>query len=113
MATFQDIQDKRAEVRKEFGQRIADYPNQEAELRKKVYGEDKVLPALRQTKDNAIMELWNTDRDLASRYANPESDMFIEDPYQRESLVAGRHNQIFENVSQLTRAEEQRSSSLG
>lgn len=106
--TPEEILARQRQLREEHGQRLAEWPAKEAEARKSLYGKETILPAVQQTRDQAISQLWETDKMLADRYANPESEMFIRDPYAREKLVAGRHQSVFENVASLTTAAEGR-----
>jgi hypothetical protein len=111
-STWDQLQSQLAAVREQYGQRVAEYPQYYENLRQQTYGQDQILPKLRQTKDDAIMQLWDVDKRLADRYANPESEMFIRDPYQREKIAAGQHQSTLGLVSGATRLEEQRTSVL-
>jgi len=113
MAQFEDIQNQLAQTRKDYGQRVADYPTFEKDLRKEVYGSDQILPKLRSQKDQALMELWNADKRLSDRYANPESEMFIRDPYKRESVTSDQYGGILEGLAGTTRLAERREDMLG
>ena len=113
MATAQELQELLGKKRLAYGHRVAQLPQFESNLRQQVYGGEKILPELRQRKDEAIMQLWETDKRLAERYAKPESEMFIRDPYKREQIVAGQHQDIYGQVSNLTRLQEARQDLLG
>lgn len=112
MASYQDIQTELAKVRQDYGQRVANYPQFEKDLRQKVYGSDKVLPTLRQTRDDAISQLWDVDKRMAQKYANPDSNLFIKDPYKREQLASGEHQSVLKAVTGTDRAVEERSKTL-
>jgi len=113
MATsFQNLQQQMATKRQEYGQRVADLPKFQSSLKEAVYGKEKIAPALRSQKDASIMQLWDVDKRMAERYANPESEMFIRDPYKREEIAAGQHQATLGQVSGATRLLENREQHL-
>jgi hypothetical protein len=109
-------QDLLTQLRLNNGQRTAGYPDVQLmyeNLRKNIYGNDTVTPNLRATRDAAISQLWDVDKRLADRYANPQSNMFIQDPYAREKLAAGQHQSVLNSVSQNERLVQAREDMLG
>lgn len=113
MPTFEELQSLLSKTRQEYGQRVAQLPGYEEKLRQQVYGQEKILPSLRTTRDAAIMQLYDADKRLAGSYANPQSEMFIQDPYKREQLISQQAGDIFQTVSGTTRLAEQRQDVLG
>lgn len=105
--------DELAKQRQLYGQRLADYPQTAQDIRSEIYGGDKVLPTLRSTRDDAISQLWDVDKRLAERYANPQSETFIRDPYKREQLAAGQHQSVLGAVSGADRLVQAREDMLG
>lgn len=108
-----DYLEELAKLRQTYGQRQADLPQTQEELRQTIYGGDKVLPTLRATRDDAIMALYDVDKRLADRYANPQSEMFIRDPYAREKLAAGQHQSVLGSVAGAERQVARREDILG
>ncbi|MDD4984867.1 MAG: hypothetical protein PHQ43_03615 [Dehalococcoidales bacterium] len=86
-----EIEQLIAEKEKQRGQRIADTPKAYDISRQAVYGEGSALPEMREDYNRKIQELYSHDKSLATRYANPESEMYMRDPYQRELAVSRRY----------------------
>lgn len=111
--SYQSLQDQMAQVRQDYGQRVADYPTFEKNLRQQTYGSDTILPTLQQTRDAQISQLWDVDKRLAERYANPQSNMFIADPYKREQLAAGQHQSVLNAATASDQMATTRQNFLG
>lgn len=90
-----EIEQLIAEKEKQRRQRIADTPKAYDTSRQAVYGEGSALPEMRDDYNRKIQELYSHDKSLATRYAKPESEMYMRDPYQRELAV----NQRYEGTS--------------
>lgn len=76
--------------RQEIGQRYAELPNIEQKTRESLFGNDQVLKGLQGNETSKIQELYGHDKVLADRYANPESEGYLADPYAREKARAMR-----------------------
>lgn len=72
----------------ELENRVQNQPAFESAERAKVFN-DPMLDSLRSNFSNSIQELYNYDKEAAARYANPEGELYIENPATREELVSG------------------------
>lgn len=85
--TIEEYQNLLGQKRKDIGQRIAAIPQTEQQLRGTMFS-DSTLQGLRGQEQAKIKELWEHDKRLAEQYANPESEVYLEDPYAREQARA-------------------------
>lgn len=79
-----------SQKRQEIGQRYAEIPDIESKTRESLFGNDQVLKGLQGNETSKIQELYGHDKVLADRYANPQSEGYLEDPYAREKARAMR-----------------------
>ena len=83
----EEIQRLISQNRQETGQRYAAIPGQYEQIRGELFGGDQTLRSLRGAEEEKIQELWRHDQDI-SRYSEPTSPTYLEDPYQRERARA-------------------------
>jgi len=88
MATYEDYMAQIAQNRTDVGQRIAGLPQFETNLREQVYGADQAIPSLRGQISDKVSALYDADKRMADVYANPASQMYMRDPYQREKAIS-------------------------
>lgn len=81
-----DIQRLLAQTRQDLGQRYAQIPQTISQFPTKAT--DPQYQSLMGNKNQKIMELYEHDKRLADTYANPQSDLYMEDPYARERARA-------------------------
>lgn len=110
---FQDYLNRISQARQEYGQRVAEAPKVAEDLRKMIYGGETGLPALRQQRMGKVQELWEHDRRLAERYANPASEVYLEDPYARERARAMQAQATIGEIGGLEQMIAQREDVLG
>jgi len=82
-------------------------------LRKSLYEREKTLPALERENEAKIKELYTADQRYAERYGSPESEMYIEDPMQRQALVSGQKADIRGELGNILNLIQQRSQTMG
>lgn len=88
-------------------------PGVSSALRTSLYEREKTLPALEVENENKIKELYTADQRYAERYANPESEMFIENPMKRRGVIAGQKADIRGELGNILNLIQQRSLTLG
>lgn len=96
MADYQDIQKQLAEKRQAYGQRIANYPQLESDVRSSLYGGDAATQNLQAIERAKIDELFRHDQEVATQYAqNPQLSTSpsgrVLDPYARETALSNRY----------------------
>jgi hypothetical protein len=84
MSRATELQKLLSQNRQDLGQRVADIPKTEDNLRAGLFENDQTLNSLRQNQQAKILEMYQHDKTLAQQYANPESNLYLKDPYQRE-----------------------------
>src|SRR3990167_5411621 len=82
-------------------------------LRKSLYSREKTLPGLENDYESKIKELYDADKRYADVYANPESQMYIEDPMARQSLVSGQKADTRGQLGNVLNLIQQRNQTLG
>ena len=98
---YGDYMTQIAQARQDVGQRIAGLPQFETDLRTRVYGEEQAIPSLRGQIGTKIQELYDADKRAADVYANPQSPMYMRDPYQREKTITQQHRQELGSLQAL------------
>lgn len=92
---------------------ISGLPAVNQALRSALYEREKTLPALESDYEGKIQELYTADKRYAERYANPESEMYLEDPMQRQALVSGQKADVRGELGSILNLIQQRSQVLG
>lgn len=82
--TIEELQNQLSQQRQQIGQRYA----QAAQLVGQQQAPDQVIQGLRAQETDKVKQLWEADKRMAERYANPQSEVYMEDPYQRERARA-------------------------
>lgn len=113
MATLDEMQRLLSQNRQEIGTRVAELPRTEENIRANLFGGDKTLASLRQNQETKIMELFEHDKRIAERYANPQSEAYLQDPYMREVARANQFQGTVGELSQLQSQTEARRDVLG
>lgn len=82
-------------------------------LRKSLSEREKTLPGLEAENENKIKELYTADKRLAERYSTPGSEMFIEDPMQRQALISGQKADIRGDLGNILNLIQGRTKVMG
>jgi hypothetical protein len=82
-------------------------------LRKALYEREKTLPGLESDVESKIQELYTADKRLAERYANPESEMYIENPMNRQAIISGQKADIRGEYGNLLNLIQSRQNVIG
>jgi len=113
MATYDDYMAQISQARQDLGQRIAGLPQFQTNLSEEVYGREQALPSLRSQVSDQIKALYDVDVRAADRYANPQSEMFIRNPYNREKIMSQQHQGGLGQIQDLQNLIAQRQDVLG
>lgn len=79
------------------GQRIAASPKTPE------FANNPEITGLRSSYGDKMKEMFSYDKTVADRYANPESSMFLEDPYAREKARYQRHEGSINDMASIQR----------
>ncbi len=63
--------------------------------------QDPKLAGMRSNRDEMVRALYDEDKRMADRYANPESEMFIRNPYNRAKALSGQHQQEMGSIQNI------------
>jgi len=88
------LEDKISGLTGTIKQSYANLPAITQALRTSLAERDKNLGGFEAEADKKIRELYDVDREYASRYANPESSMYIENPMKRQEISSGQKGDI-------------------
>lgn len=101
------IQQLLSQKRQEIGARYAELPSKFTSTTN-----DPQLTALGGREMDKIRELYEHDKTLADRYANPQSEAYLEDPYAREKARAIQSQATLGEIGDIQQLREQRKSTL-
>ena len=96
-----------SQKRTEIGQRYAELPTKFASP-----ADDSQLQAMSGQEMDKIKELYEHDKRLAERYANPESEAYLDDPYAREKARATQSQATLGEIGTIQSQREKRKSTL-
>jgi hypothetical protein len=113
MATYDEYLAQISQARTDIGQRIAGMPQFSTNLSEQVYGKEGALPSLRTQASEKVRALYDTDKRMADRYANPASEMYMKDPYARRKLTSAQHQQGMTEIQNLNNMIANRQDVLG
>lgn len=77
-----------------------------------VYGQDTQLPELRSNYMSQLDQIHQMDKKLAGVYGDPSSQLYIENPMNRERVISGASNTGYKAVSGVNSRIKQRKSEL-
>jgi hypothetical protein len=104
--------------RQELGQRIADMPNVEANVRADMFGSDNVTKNLNTQEQSSIDQLFSYDQQVAQQYQqNPGLSATpggrILDPYARELAKANREKSAATSLTDIRQKQQTRRDVIG
>jgi len=88
-------------------------PTVQQSLASAVESEEGMIGPLAEERGNIVKALFEHDKNLASRYAEPTSPMYIEDPLARERAVAAPESTLWGALSRLNALIGTRKALLG
>lgn len=95
----QKIQNALTQKRQEIGQRFADLPKTETNLRANLFGGDPALETLRSQESDKVKELFEHDKAVAAQYQTPPEPGMVLDPYIRELQLTNRYRGTMEDLT--------------
>lgn len=109
----EQIQNALTEKRQEIGQRIADLPSTEANVRENLVGSDPALSTLRSQETDKVKELFEHDKAVAAQYTTPPEPGMVLDPYIRELQLTNRYRGTMEDLAGIRQNISTRQDILG
>jgi hypothetical protein len=82
-------------------------------LRTQLYQREKTLPGLEKQNESKIQELYAADKNMAQTYGNPNSNMYIENPMQRQAIVSGQKTDIRGELGNILNLIQSRQQTMG
>jgi|WetSurSiteA1Bulk_404760.scaffolds.fasta_scaffold18764_2 hypothetical protein len=110
---YEDYLAQIAQNRTDVGQRIANLPQFETNLREQVFGADQSIPSLRTQISSKVNALYDVDKRMADVYSNPNNPMYIRDPYQRDKYASTQHQAELGTIGDLQNMLGSRQDILG
>lgn len=105
----QKIQQLISQNRQDLTQRMAQMPSNIAPPN---FAKDDQIVARQREKEQKIMEMYEHDRRLADTYANPQNEMYLEDPYAREKARSMQSQASAAEILNINRAMQEREATL-
>lgn len=95
------LQDRITNLQSQVTSQIQGAPAVQEQVGEQMLATEGSIQPLAEDRGKLIERLFSADKELAGRYATPESEFYIENPMAREAAVSGAENKIWGAVSAL------------
>lgn len=115
---YNEISRQIAEKNQALGQRYAELPKMESELRESMFGNDSVMNTLNSQEQSKINELFSHDQNVAQQYQqNPQLSTSpsgrVLDPYARELALSNRYKGTAQDLTSIRQGQQTRRDVIG
>jgi len=107
------LQDRIDSITRAVQQGYKDVPNVQKSLADAVSQNEGAVAPLVSDRSGLVQQLFDSDRNLASKYATPGNESYIENPMARESAYAGREGALYGGIDKLNGLIQLRQALLG